>query len=101
MHLSPIGYDIFSGNTFDGKTLKPFLQRLKERFSIDKVVADRGINSKLNLWSIKELGYGYTVATRLRGMGREVLEEVFKEEGYKELADTSDVFRYKTIPYII
>ena len=59
------------------------------------------INSKLNLWSIKELGYGYIVATRLKGLGREVLEEVFKEEGYKELADTSDVFRYKTIPYII
>ena len=34
----PVGYDIFAGNTFDGKTLEPFLLRLKERFSIQRII---------------------------------------------------------------
>ena len=45
-----IGYALFSGNTFEGKTLEVSLDKLKKHFSIGKViiVADRGINSKLN-----------------------------------------------------
>ncbi len=50
----PIGYEIFSGNTFEGNTLKPILERMKKRFNIDKVivVADRGINRKINLLNL-------------------------------------------------
>ncbi|GAB6184114.1 hypothetical protein JCM13991_18550 [Thermodesulfovibrio hydrogeniphilus] len=98
----PIGYDLFSGNTFDVKTLKPVLERMKKRFSIDKVivVADRGINSKLNLLSLRELGYGYIVAMRLKGIGKELLDEVFKDEGYREIIHSDEIFKYKSIPYI-
>ncbi|RZI45127.1 hypothetical protein EDM53_05830, partial [Rickettsiales endosymbiont of Peranema trichophorum] len=40
----PLTYDIFPGNTFEGYTLLPILDRLKERYEINKVVivADRG-----------------------------------------------------------
>ncbi|MDI1473068.1 transposase, partial [Thermodesulfovibrio sp. 1176] len=64
----PIGYEIFPGNTFDGKTLLPFLERLKKRFSLKRIiiVADKGINSKINLLKLKEQGFGYIVAVRLK-----------------------------------
>ena len=64
----PIGYELFSGNTFDGNTLEASLEKLKKRFSIRKVinVADRGINSKLNLTKILDKGYGYIFASRLK-----------------------------------
>ena len=53
----PIGYELFSGNTFDSKTMVKVLDNLKKKFNIDKViiVADRGLNSKINLKLIKRV----------------------------------------------
>ena len=42
----PIGYELFSGNTFDSKTMVKVLDNLRGKFNLDKVVivADRGLN---------------------------------------------------------
>jgi transposase len=63
---SPIGYDLFTGNTFDGNALEKALEKLQERFRICKViiVADRGINGKLNLKKILDKDYSYIFASR-------------------------------------
>lgn len=99
----PIGYELFAGNTFDGKTMVKSLDNLKKRFGIRRVVivADKGINSKGNLKLIKEAGYGYIVASRIKTMGEKIEAEIFDASGYTELKDKDgDVFRYKTIDYI-
>ncbi len=64
----PIGYELFPGNTIDSKTMVKILRKLKEKFSIDKIiiVADKGLNSRINLKMIKEAGYDYIVASRLK-----------------------------------
>jgi len=95
----PIGYNIFAGNTFDAKTLIPFLENLKKRFSLKRIiiVADRGINSKINLYKLKELGYGYIVAVRLKSADSQLLKEVFNPEGFIEINTTEGVFKYKEI----
>lgn len=107
----PIGYELFPGNTLDSKTLERSLEKLKERFNIRQViiVADRGLNSKLNLSRIKEMGYNYIVASRLRKMPESVIEEVFDSNGYRLLTpeflaryeeEDEEEFRYKVIDYI-
>ncbi|WP_273333255.1 IS1634 family transposase [Dictyoglomus turgidum] len=104
----PIGYELFSGNTIDSKTMVKILRKLKEKFSIDKIVivADKGLNSRLNLKIIREAGYDYIVASRLKNASKEVLEEVFEQEGYKRLDGKSylnaeeiygDEFKYKVL----
>ena len=101
----PVGYELFSGNTFDGKTLVTSLSSLKERFGIRRVivVADRGINSKLNLLALSEAGYGYIVASRLKNMPKDIKEQALDVSGYQALAwETEDgevVIRAKQIPY--
>ena len=82
----PVGYELYSGNTFEGKTLIDSLNKLKERFSIKRViiVADRGLNNRLNLHSIKEAGYDYIVSMRLKALPVKLQEEILKEEGYEE-----------------
>ena len=42
-----IGYDIYEGNTYEGHTLIPFLEKISRKFSLDKpvVVADAGLLS--------------------------------------------------------
>jgi len=80
----PIGYELFPGNTFEGKTLEASLDKLSERFGIRRViiVADRGLNSKLNLKRIKEKGYDYIVSSRIKSMKKEIQEAILNEEGY-------------------
>jgi transposase len=97
----PIGYEIFPGNTFDGRTLIPFLEKVKKRFSLKRIiiVADRGINSKLNLQKLKEMGYGYIVAVRLKSADRDLLEAVFNPTGYIETKTEEGFFKYKQIKH--
>jgi len=94
----PIGYELFSGNTFEGKILEVSLDKLKKRFTIGKViiVADRGINSKINLMHIKDRGYDYIFASRIKNMKKDIKEEIFNKEGYKD----TDGVSYKIIDYV-
>ncbi len=51
----PIGYELFPGNTFEGKTILRVLKKLKDKFKINQVimVADKGLNLKINFKDIK------------------------------------------------
>jgi transposase len=46
-----IGYDIYEGNTYEGHTLIPFLEKMRQKFNLDKpvVIADSGLLSKNNI----------------------------------------------------
>jgi transposase len=97
----PIGYELFPGNTFDGKTLPAALDALESRFGIRKViiVADKGITSKINLKQITDKGYSYIFAYRLKSAPDKIKDEVFKG-GYTDIDDNNETFRYKVIDYI-
>ncbi|MGI6286752.1 IS1634 family transposase, partial [Neomoorella humiferrea] len=99
----PIGYELFPGNTFDGKTLETALEKLEKRFGLRRViiVADRGINSKLNLKRIVERNYSYIFAARIKSMKKEITDMILDENGYQEIKDDEgEVLRYKVIEYI-
>ena len=80
----PIGYELFSGNTFDSKTMVKVLDNLKRKFNIDKVVivADRGLNSKINLKLIKDAGYDYLMAVSIKSMSRKMQEVILDKSMY-------------------
>jgi transposase len=100
----PVGYEIYPGNTFDGKTMINALGNIKKRFGIHRViiVADRGINSKGNLNLIKAAGYGYIMASRIKSMGKAIHEKIFNPDGYIIIKgdESAEDFRYKTVDYI-
>ncbi|MCQ4765882.1 transposase, partial [Cloacibacillus evryensis] len=70
----PLGYELFSGNTSEFKTLLSSLNKLKKQYKVEKVivVADRGLNSKSNLARIKEMGFEYVLAFKIRGASDDV-----------------------------
>ncbi len=70
MEGRPIGYELFPHDTFEGKTLDSSLDKLSGRFGIRNVtiVADRGLNSKLNLKKVRDRGYDYIVSSRIKSM---------------------------------
>ena len=94
----PVGYELFSGNTFDGKTLPSALDALEKRFGIRKVVivADKGIASKVNLKEITDRGYGYIFAYRLKSASDKIKAQVFSG-GYSQLQDSDESLSYKVI----
>lgn len=98
----PIGYELFPGNTFEGSTLETALEKLEKRFGLRRViiVADRGINSKVNLKRITDRGYSYIFASRIRRMGKKIEELIFDPAGYNEFASEKDgMVRYKVVDY--
>lgn len=90
----PIYYDIFKGNTFEGKTIIPVILNLKKRYHIDKitVIADAAMLSAENLTQLEEHKIDYVVGARIGGLSLEEIrniaatlgqidKNIFKKEG--------------------
>lgn len=104
----PVGYELFPGNTFDSKTMLKVLKKLKNLFGLQQViiVADKGLNAKINLKEIRDNGFDYIVSARIKNMQRSVEEEILSEKDYKEKRETQieqgqeeEIYRYKVIDY--
>lgn len=97
----PIGYDIFPGGAFEGHTVKEAIEKLSNRFQINRLVfvGDRGILSRDNLELIKSFGYEYIVGSRIKNKSRELQENLLNEEGYIEVSigEEGEGFKYKEI----
>ena len=71
-----IGYDIFEGDTYEGHTLIPFLEKITVRFDLGKpvVVADAGLLSTDNLKDLRKEGYQYILGARIKNESQEIKE---------------------------
>lgn len=104
----PIGYDVFKGNTSEGKTLLPTLTRIEKRYGLGKpiVVADAGLLSQKNIVALTRGKYRYILGARLRNESEEMKESILgqtkklnhgghvmfeKEGGVRLLVTYSDV----------
>jgi len=67
-HGLPIGYDIFEGNTFEGHTLLPTLQKIQKKCSFGKptVVADAALLSKKNIENLGKAEYRFIIGARMK-----------------------------------
>ena len=76
----PIGYDIFQGNTFEGKTLLPVLRRIEQKYGFGKpvVVADAAMLSNENIQSLEQERFGFIVGARIRNETQPMQEEILR-----------------------
>ena len=93
----PITYELFPGNTTDVKTLEPVIERLKERFQLNRVivVADAGLLSEANLALLKSLGCEYVVAARLRSLNQAQTKIISGKQSWKTLSTGRKVCEHK------
>lgn len=63
-----IGYDIYEGNTYEGHTLIPFIEKIAKKFDLGKpvVIADSGLLSNENIEVLEAKGYEYILGARLK-----------------------------------
>ena len=73
-----IGYEIFEGNTYEGHTLIPFLEKISAKFNLSKpiVVADSGLLSKDNLTSLEQDKYEYILGARLKNESKAIKQKI-------------------------
>ena len=95
----PIGYEVFSGDTFDGHTLIPSLTTLRQKYNIDKVVfvADSGMLNNDNLKELEKLevnGFDYIVGARIKNLSKDIKEKILNKDNYKELNSDKAVARF-------
>lgn len=74
----PLYYDIFQGNTFEGKTIIPVIKGIKEIYQIEKftVIADAGMLSAKNMEELEEQGIDYVVGARVGYLSFEEVKEI-------------------------
>jgi len=75
-----IGYDIFEGNTYEGHTLIPFLEKISSKFNLQKpvIVADSGLLSKDNIEALQEQGYEYILGVRIKNESKQIKEKILE-----------------------
>lgn len=91
----PIGYELFEGNTFEGHTLIPVLEKFQKRFNLLKpiIVADSGLLSKSNIEQLKAKKYQYILGARLKNSDLKLSQEILS----LKLNEDSSINRIKTI----
>lgn len=83
----PLGYEVFKGNTFEGKTMLPVLEAFGKTHGVTKptVVADAAMISRENVKKLKEGGFSYIVGARLANGSSEMIRKIAttlnKEDG--------------------
>lgn len=84
----PIGYEVFPGSTYEGHTLKTALDKLREHYTIERIifVADSALLSKNNLAELEYEGIEYIVAARLKSLPEKIQEKVLNRESYETAA---------------
>ncbi len=77
----PIGYELFSGNTFEGNTLLQTIDNISKSYDIRDVflVADRGMFSKKNLFEMDKRKVQFIAGARLKSMKKSLKDRVLSE----------------------
>ena len=77
----PIGYDIFEGNTFEGKTLLPVLETIEKKYGIGKtvVVADAAMLSHKNITELTSHGYPFILGARIKNENTSLRKQILNQ----------------------
>jgi transposase len=103
----PIAYRLFKGNTNDGQTLMPILQKTRQDYNLGRViiVADKGINTGDNVAFTMVKGDGFIFSQTIRGGSDDFKAYALAEAGFikkdnvLKQADEKYLFKMKSRPY--
>lgn len=100
-----LDYTVFPGNLSEFKTLEPTIKKLQDKYRVKNsyVVADRGLNSVLNLKMLKQKELGFIVAQKVSYQGKKLREMMLSDDGWNTFASdeiTAASFRYKVCDYV-
>ena len=91
----PLGFDVYPGNTYEGKTIPSVMTKLKKKFKIRRfiLVGDRGLFSNENLQSVKAKGDEFIVGLKL-GLLKDRHAEIYNLKNFRFINE--DLAIYET-----
>jgi transposase len=95
----PLGFEVYPGNTFEGKTLSGIVEKMRHKFRVRRMifVADRGLFSAKNLEILKQDGGEFIVGHKLGTMKKLEQEELYDLKKFQWIvADDLAVLETKT-----
>jgi transposase len=74
----PLRYEIFAGNTFEGKIMMPVLRKFRDekRTEVFSVVADAAMMALENLEELKKEGLTYIVGARMANLSPKMIDAI-------------------------
>jgi len=86
IHKNPIGYELYSGDQYEGHTLIDAIKRLRDKYDIGSVtvVADRGMLNQSNLAAIESHQYHYIIGERLKNLNRSAQDYLLNLGNYQK-----------------
>lgn len=98
----PVGYQVYSGNTFEGNTLENAIKLVKGKYNIREVifVADSGLISQKNIHELDSNGLSFIIGARIKNMNKEITRKILDKSDYKPLHTHvgEEGLLYKQIP---
>ena len=75
----PLGFEVYPGNTFEGKTLKSISEKMRKKLQMKRFifVADRGLFSKKNLKDLEESKNEFIVGMKLNSFKGKTSEQIY------------------------
>jgi transposase len=104
-YKQPIGYRLYSGGTWEGKTYLQMVDDLKKEYMIEKIilVADRGMLNTDNIQATVENGYEFIMGERLKVLPVTIQQQLLDLGEYEHewISTSSDPIkvRYRVIEY--
>src|SRR4030043_643930 len=91
----PISYHLFPGNTYEGKTVVPVLNKLKKDFLLEKIifVGDKGIVGNEIMQELSSAGYEYIIAAKISKVSDEYHQDILNRENYTRLDDIISAYQ--------
>ena len=88
----PFGYEVFPGSEYEGKSLIPSLERMREREGIEQAVhvADRGMFGEANLKDMEDRGLQYIVGARLKSLPKALRERILDLDSYRSVVGSKE-----------
>lgn len=95
----PIGYNLFSGSTFEGNTMSEAINKLKNQYKLKRIIftADSGLLSNENKLLLENSDIEYILGARLKSTSKAIQHEILSKEDYEQVANNDHYQKKKII----
>ena len=85
----PVSYEVFPGATFEGHSLVPVLEQMRQTYQLERVVcvADRGLLNQDNLKALEQAGAYYVVGAKLRQLPKNQQQQIVDKTQYEPVGE--------------
>ncbi len=74
----PLAFEMFEGNTFEGKTMLPVIEKFRQKYQLENivVVADAGLLSNENVMALTAQNYQFILGARIKNENHSLQKEI-------------------------